>query len=156
MPPRDLKAKEEILRALLRKIDSDVDLFSKRLDTLHGKHDALTDAVIDAGLQPVPIRFLAQGKNTDILLEIENHILELNKLKNLIGMKLQRLMQEEELLAHLHGTYGDSVSFSRNTKGGIELSVKDLDADVAFAEVVESKKKLDALRSQIQEIGSLE
>ncbi|MFH0970821.1 MAG: hypothetical protein V1776_05175 [Candidatus Diapherotrites archaeon] len=155
-PSTSLKGREEVLQSLLKKIDSDIALFDRRAEKLRKKHDELTDAVMDAGLEPVPISFAASGENakkTDVLQELENHIMELNKLKNLISMKLKRVLQEEELLDHLRTTYGKGVAFNRNTKGGIELQVKDLDADVALSEVMDSKKKIEALRIQIQELG---
>ncbi len=153
MPGRELKEREEVLQTLLKKIDADIDLFTRRMEKLQKKHDDLSDVVDDSGLEPVPISFIpAQGK-MDVLNELEVHILELNKLKNLVGMKLKRLLQEEELLDHLQSEYGKNVQFKRSTKGGIELQVLDKDADSAYGELLESKKRLESLRGQIHEIG---
>lgn len=153
MPARELKEREEVLQSLLKKIDADIDLFTRRMEKLQKKHDDLSDVVDDSGLEPVPISFIpAQGK-VDVLNELEVHILELNKLKNLVGMKLKRLLQEEELLDHLQSEYGKNVQFKRSTKGGVELQVMDRDADSAYSELLDSKKRLESLRSQIHEIG---
>lgn len=156
MPARELKEREEVLQSLLKKIDADIDLFSRRMEKLQKKHDDLSDVVDDSGMEPVPISFVpAQGK-ADVLNELAIHILELNKLKNLVGMKLKRLLQEEELLEHLQSEYGKNVSFKRSTKGGVELQVMDKDADSAYGELLESKKRLESLRGQIHEIGDEE
>ena len=152
MPSKELKEREEVLQALLKKIDADIDVFTKRLEKLHAKHDELTGVVMDAGLEPVPISFQA-GKNADVIGELESHVLELNKLKNLLSMKLRRILQEEDLLEHLQTEYGKNVTFRRNTKGGIELNVQDNDAEDAYAQLQLSKKKLDELREQIHELG---
>jgi hypothetical protein len=153
MAGRELKEREEVLQSLLKKIDADIDLFTRRMEKLQKKHDDLSDVVDDSGMEPVPISFIpAQGK-ADVLNELEIHILELNKLKNLVGMKLKRLLQEEELLEHLKSEYGKNVSFKRSTRGGVELQVMDKDADSAYGELLESKKRLESLRGQIHEIG---
>jgi prefoldin subunit 5 len=156
MPTKELKEREEVLQTLLKKIDSDIDFFTKRMEKLQKKHDKLTDVVEDAGLEPVPISFSVMGKNTDVVKELEDHVLELNKLKNLVSMKLKRILQEEELLDHLQNEYGKNVSFKRNTKGGLELQLKDMDAELAYDELQQNRKKLDSLRGQIHELGDLE
>ncbi len=153
MPGRELKEREEVLQTLLKKIDADIDLFTRRMEKLQKKHDDLSDVVDDSGLEPVPISFIPSQGKMDVLNELEVHILELNKLKNLVGMKLKRLLQEEELLDHLQSEYGKNVQFKRSIKGGIELQVLDKDADSAYGELLESKKRLESLRGQIHEIG---
>ncbi|MEK6970463.1 MAG: hypothetical protein AABW68_02080, partial [archaeon] len=130
--------------------------FTRRIEKLQSRRDELSGVVDDAGLEPVPISFVPSQGKADVLNELEVHVLELNKLKNLIGMKLKRLLQEEDLLEHLRSEYGKNVSFKRNTKGGIELQVLDREADSAYGELVESKKRLESLRSQIHEIGDEE
>jgi predicted CopG family antitoxin len=152
MPAQDLKVQEEALQALLKKIDADVDKFSRVVEKLQGKHQELSDVVMDAGLSPVPIHF-SVGKSEDVLKEVEAHILELNKLKNLIEMRLKRIFQEEELLDHLQNQYGKNVSFTRNEKGLIELQVDDSDAKTAYVQLQDSKKKLDVLREQIHDLA---
>ncbi len=156
MPSRELKEREQVLQALLKKIDTDIDSFTRRIEKLQSRRDELSGVVDDAGLEPVPISFVPSQGKADVLNELEVHVLELNKLKNLIGMKLKRLLQEEDLLEHLRSEYGKNVSFKRNTKGGIELQVLDREADSAYGELVESKKRLESLRSQIHEIGDEE
>ncbi len=152
MPQAELKVQEEALQSLLKKIDGDVDKFSRLVEKLHGKHEDLNDVVIDAGLSPVPIHFVA-GKSEDVLKEVESHILELNKLKNLIEMRLKRIFQEEDLLEHLQENYGKNVSFKRNLKGLVELQVDDADAKNTYVQLQESKKKLDILREQIHDLA---
>jgi hypothetical protein len=156
MAGRELKEREEVLQSLLKKIDADIDLFSRRMEKLQKKHDDLSDVVDDSGMEPVPISFVPLQGKMDVLNELEVHILELNKLKNLVGMKLKRLLQEEELLEHLQSEYGKNVSFKRSTRGGVELQVMDKDADSAYGELLESKKRLESLRGQIHEIGDEE
>lgn len=152
MPSPELKQREEALQALLKRLDADIDLFTNRLEKLRKKHDELTSVVLDAGLEPVPISF-SSGKDADVLKGLEDHILELNKMKNLIQMKLKRIIQEEDLLDHLQSEFGKNVSFKRNAKGGIELQVKDLDAETAYDELEQGKRKLEQLRNQIHEYG---
>jgi division protein CdvB (Snf7/Vps24/ESCRT-III family) len=152
MPSKELKEREEVLQALLKKIDADIDVFTKRLEALHAKHEELNGVVLDAGLEPVPISFQA-GKNADVIGELESHVLELNKLKNLLSMKLRRILQEEDLLEHLQTEYGRNVTFKRNARGGVELQVQDADAEDAYVQLQISKKKLDELREQIHELG---
>lgn len=155
MPSRELKQREEVLQALLKKIDADIDVFSRRAEKVRKKHDELSNVVLDAGLEPVPISFAA-GKSVDALRDLDNHVLELNKIKNLISMKLKRILQEEDLLEHLQTEYGQNVTFRRNQKGLIELSVQDKDAQDAYDQMQGSKKKLDDIRAQIHELGDEE
>ncbi|MDP2666202.1 MAG: hypothetical protein Q8P05_01720 [Candidatus Diapherotrites archaeon] len=151
---KPLKQREEVLKSLLKKIDQDIDSFTRVAEKLHAKHEKLLDTVMDAGLEPIPVKFSA-AKTEDALQEVESHILELNKLKNLISMKLKRILQEEDLLDHLQNHFGKEVSFKRTKKGAIELEVKDPEADAAMAMMQVSKKRVDDLRNQIHELGDL-
>lgn len=149
----ELKQREEILQALLKKIDGDIELFANRIETLKQKHEELSNVVTDARLSPVPIHFQSGAQSEDVLGQLEAHVLELNKLKNLLAMKLNHILQEEDLLDQLQEKYGKNVTFRRNAKGLIELQVRDPAADESLALLQQSKKKLDALRGQIHELG---
>ncbi len=157
MPMRELKQREEVLQVLLKRIDSEIETFSMQLGKFKAKQNELSNVVMDARLEPVPITFQPNEKiDINVIRELEDHILELNKVKNLLGMKLKRILQEEDLLEHLQSKFGKNVSFKRTEKGLIELQVKDKDADEAFDLLQDSKKRLDQLRGQIHELGDAE
>ena len=100
MPGRQLKEREEVLQVFLKKVDADIDKFTQIQEKLEKQHENISDVILDAGLEPIPIRFSA-GKGQDALQEVRNYVLELNKIKNLISMKLKRILQEEDLEEHL-------------------------------------------------------
>lgn len=155
MPEKSLKDREEVLHALLKKIDQDIDAFTRFAEKLHSKHEKLLDTVMDAGLEPIPVKF-STGKTDDALQEVEQHILELNKLKNLVSMKLKRILQEEDLHQQLQKSFGKDVEFKRTAKGTIEIEVKDPEADAAMSLMSMSRKRLDDLRNQIHELGDVD
>ena len=61
MPDKSLKEREEVLHALLKKIDQDIDAFTRIAEKLHSKQEQLLDTVMDAALEPIPVKF-SSGK----------------------------------------------------------------------------------------------
>lgn len=151
MPVEELKKREQVLQALLKKIDDDVSFFSDASEKLRKKRQELLNVVVKAGLEPIPVSF-GSGKERDVLRNVENHILELNKVKNLVSMKLKRVLQEEDLVDHLNEKFGKEVKLSFNSKGLIELEVQSKDSSQLSLLLEKSSKKLDALREQVHEL----
>ncbi len=152
MPGRQLKEREEVLQVFLKKVDADIDKFTQIQEKLEKQHENISDVILDAGLEPIPIRFSA-GKGQDALQEVRNYVLELNKIKNLISMKLKRILQEEDLEEHLRDNVGKNVTFAYDEKGKMQVEVSDVFAQNAYETLQENRKKLDALRQQIHELG---
>ena len=147
----DLKRQEEELKLLLRKADSEIARFEKIYQGVDIRKEELNKAVKEAGLQSVPFEIGPHSdgsKNLDI--EIKNHILELNKIKNFINAKLNVVIREEELLVELQKRYGKSVGVRRLPGGEFDLTFSDKETKAAFSELHKGRKVLSEVRKTLQ------
>jgi SMC interacting uncharacterized protein involved in chromosome segregation len=149
----ELKEQEERLRFLLSKVDAEISKFESLVKSIDAKQDSLTAQIRDAGMQSVPIRITPHSEATENLYdEINAHLMDLNKLKNLLSSKLNLVLKEEELFAKLNKKYGKSVDIERSPSGEFEILYKDDDTSAAFSQLSTSKKLIDQLRGSVKDI----
>ncbi len=147
----DLKRQEEELKLLLRKADSEIARFEKIYQGIEARKEELNKAVEGAGLQSVPFEIGPHSDGSRNLdLEIKNHILELNKIKNFINAKLNVVIREEELLLELQRKYGESVGVRRLPGGEFDLTFSDKETKAAFSELQKGRKILSEVRKTLQ------
>ncbi|MFH1239876.1 MAG: hypothetical protein V1672_01555 [Candidatus Diapherotrites archaeon] len=147
----DLKEQEETYRLLIRKIDTELTKFEKLKEKIKSKRREVTDEVKKAGFDTVPVRITPHSNTKDDLIsEIETHIMSLTKTKNFISMKLESIMQEEELLAELKKKFKDSVKLTKLEHGEFELNFTDAETKDAYTELSQSTKLIENIKKTMQ------
>lgn len=151
----ELKDQEERLRFLVSKVDSEIKKFQGLLDTAETLGGELDEAVRKEGLQSVPIAISPHSEESEGLAEeLKQHIMDLNKLKNLINAKLNLVIKEEELIEGLQRKYGNKVSLKRISGGDFEINYADDKTDNAFNQLKNSKKLIAQLKDSVDKIVS--
>ncbi|MFH1586272.1 MAG: hypothetical protein ABID38_00270 [Candidatus Diapherotrites archaeon] len=149
----DLKEQEERLKFLISRIDSEIEKFKKILAEVEGKRDELDNAITKKGLQSVPINIAPHSMDKRGLYEeLQQHILDLNKLKNLINSRLDVVIKEEELILGLKEKYGKSVNLEKNEGGEFEVSFKDAGTENAYSQIKNSRRLIEQLKESIKEL----
>ncbi len=148
-----LKQQEEELRLLIRKIDTEIVAFEKLKTEVSVKKAKIEKSVNVAGLQPVPINIAPHSGSADNLVrELEQHVLALNKVKNFINGKLKVVIKEEELLAELQKEYGKEVNIKKHPNGEFELVFSDDGTKAAFKALEKSKGMLETVKKSVQSL----
>ena len=149
----ELKEQEDRLRFLLSKVDAEISKFESLVKSIDLKQGQLTAQIRDAGMQSVPIRIMPHSDATQNLYDEPNqHLLELNKLKNFLSSKLNLVLKEEELFSKLNKKYGNNVEIDRNPAGEFEIRYKDEDTSAAYTQLSTSKKLIEQLRGSVKDI----
>lgn len=150
--PKDFREEEERLRFLVVKIDAEITRFSELKEKLELRQEDLSNALRSEGLQPVPIIFQPSSGTKDLLDELTDHVLELNKMKNFVAQKLNMVIKEEELLEKLRKKHGSAVDLKHLPSGEFELVINDTDTQQVFTQVQASRKNMNSLKKTIQEL----
>ncbi len=149
----DLKEQEERLKFLISRIDSEIEKFKKVLIGVESKREELDKAITKKGLQSVPINISPHSLDKSGLYEeLQQHILDLNKLKNLINSRLDVVIKEEELILGLKEKYGKSVNLEKNDGGEFEVSFKDTETESAYSQIKNSRRLIEQLRESMKEM----
>lgn len=144
------KEDEEKFRLLIRKIDLEILKFQKLKSTLLDKQQNVSTAVRGTGFEAIPVRMVPHSDSaSDLLSEIDNHMMSLNKLKNFINMKLDSLMEEEELLDELKKKFGNNVEIKKLDRGEFEINFTDSDTKKAYEEIKKSAKLVEEIKNTI-------
>ncbi len=152
MPAAELKEQEERLRFLLTRVDSEMAKFERLQKQVDAKQASLSSAISREGLEGVTVNVTPHGEGSaNLAEELRNHLLDLNKTKNLIAGKLNLVVKEEELIASLKGKYGENVALVKLPSGEFEIDFKDPDTEQAFNQVQSGKKLLQQLRESLAE-----
>jgi len=149
---KDFREEEERLRFLIAKIDAEISRFSELKEKLESRQEELSDALRSEGLQPVPIIFQPSAGTKDLLDELTDHVLELNKMKNFVAQKLNMAIKEEELLEKLQKKHGSAVNLKHLPSGEFELVINDTDTQQVFAQIQASRKNMNSLKKTIQDL----
>lgn len=147
----DLKEQEEKYRLLIKKLDTELTKFEKLKEKIKLKRKDITVEVKKAGFDTVPVRITPHSQSKDDLIsEIENHILSLTKTKNFISMKLESIMQEEELLEELKKKFKDNVKIIKLEHSEFEINFTDAETKEAYDELLQSTKLIENIKKTIQ------
>lgn len=147
----DLNEQENELKVLIKRIDSEIVRFRKILEQLESKRDSVKSVIHRSGLEPVPVNISA-GYRDDLIGDIERHVLDLNKTKNFINARLEKVIHEEELLDELKTRFGDGISVKK-AGDGFEVQFSDKGAKDAASDFEKSKETLQEIRTQVQKLG---
>jgi len=151
--PVDLKQKEEALKLLLRKVDAELAEFEKLTGRVEVKRTNLEKSAHAVGMQPVPVDIGPNsGNGGNLEDELKRHVLELNKLKNFINVKLNRVIREEELLEKLKAEYGKSVGIMQLPGGEFELTFSDAATKEAFKKLQNGRKTFANVKEAVKGI----
>jgi len=149
----DLKEQEERLKFLISRIDSEIEKFKKIQSGVGERKDELDGAITKKGLQSVPINIAPHSMDKSNLFdEIQQHILDLNKLKNLINGRLEVVIKEEELIQGLKEKYGKSVSLVKGESGEFEVAFKNEETEEAFNQIKTSRRLIEQLKESLKEL----
>ena len=147
----ELKEKEERLRFLLSKIDSEIGKFKEMSESLEEKKNALVKEISRKGVAEVPVEITPHsGEQESLAEEITCHLLELNKMKNYLGGKLEIILKEEELLEELKKKYGSKVSLVKGRKGEFEIMYTDAETDAVYTKLKAGKKLVLDMRESMK------
>lgn len=149
--PKNFREEEERLRFLITKIDAEILRFNDMKEKLESRLDSFNKELKSEGMQPVPVYFQPASGQRDLLDDLTEHILELNKMKNLVAQKLKLVIREEELFEKLQQKHGSSVDLKHLPTGEFEIVVSDSETQQVFSQVQASKKNMAALRKSIQD-----
>jgi len=149
----ELKEREERLRFLLSKIDSEIEKFKKISGLVDGKRQALSTEITKKGLSEVPLEIRPHsGEEQGLTEEITKHLLELNKMKNYLSSKLELVIKEEELLEELKKKHGDNVELLKTPAGEFEIVYTDSETDDAYNKLKASRKLVSDLKVSMKDI----
>ncbi len=148
----DLKEREERLKFILSKVNTEIEKFGKIQSALEARQDELSEAVAGKGISNIPVNITPHTESSENLYEeTRQHIMELTKLKSLIETRLNLVIKEEELIAELKDKYGDNVSLAKLPTGEFRLEFKDEKSEDAFEQLKMSKKMVGQLRESVQD-----
>ena len=151
---KDFKEEEERLRFLISKVDSEILRFSEIKQKMEERQEDFNRSLRIEGMQPVPVIFQPSSSSKDLLDELTEHILELNKLKNLVAQKLNLVIKEEELFQKIRQKHGSDVELRKLPAGDFEIVVNDAQTQQAFSQMQASRKNLAGLKKTIQELST--
>jgi prefoldin subunit 5 len=147
----ELPKGEDRLRAMLSRLDQQIEKFQKVIEKINAKKKELNEKISEAGLEHVPVSLKASlDSNENIEQKIEEHLLELKKTRNLVLKKLERVLKEEELFAALEKQFKGKIKIKSLGKGDFEVSYADSDTKNAEKELMKSKQNIEEIKKLIQ------
>lgn len=150
----DLKEQETELRLFLQRIEEQIEKFTKLKESFAEKRDHIRETMQQHDFSLVPVK-ISTEQCEDVLAEIEQHLIELNKLRNYLGIKLKQIIEEERLLDSLKKKFGDTLEIEE-AEHGFEIKYFDSDAKEAFEELQKSKEKIAHIKSTLKNIEERE
>jgi len=147
-----LKEREERLKFILSKVNTETEKFRKILSSLEARQEELSEAVSGKGISNIPVNITPHTESSENLYEeTRQHIMELTKLKSLIETRLNLVIKEEELIAELKEKYGDNVSLAKLPTGEFQIEFRDGKSEDAFEQLKMSRKMIGQLRDSVHE-----
>ncbi|MEM0360784.1 MAG: hypothetical protein QXK06_05630 [Candidatus Diapherotrites archaeon] len=153
----DLAERERQLREHLSLIDKQIARFEYLKSVLQAKMDAIREEITKHSFSPTPISLKPDPSfEGDVYTEIQKHLLELNKMKNYLSIKLKEVIQEEELLASLQGKFGKNITFEKPQHGEFEIVFSDEKIKEALDELNKGKSAIKMVRESLAELKGKE
>ncbi len=148
-----LKDEEEELRMFIKKTDFEIRKFNEIKQRIDSKKTEVEQSLKNMNLEPVPIRIEPHpNAGRDLAREIDEHLLELNKLKNYINTKLKAVLREEKVLESLKKRFGESVDIKKAREGDFEVTYYDNDSEFAAGEIEQSRRSLKEMKKTVDGI----
>jgi Ca2+-binding EF-hand superfamily protein len=117
--------------------------FAEKRDSIRAEMQAH-----DFALVPVKI---SVEECEDVLAEIERHLIELNKLKNYLSVKLKKIIEEEKMLEALKRKFGNAIEIEQADQG-FEIRYLDEEAKQAFEELKKSREKTINIKNLLRKM----
>ncbi len=144
----DLKEQEEELRLFLQSVEQQIEKFQKLKERFAERRDKIREAIQNHDFALVPVKISTEACE-DILAEIEQHLMELNKLRNYLGVKLKQVVEEERLLESLKKQFGENLAIEQ-LEHGFEIRYFDSEAKQALEELQKSKEKVMHIKNSLK------
>ena len=145
-----LEEQEEELRLFLQSIESRISKLENMKEKFAEKRDNIREELQAHDFAIVPVK-ISVAECEDILEEIERHLIELNKLKNYLSVKLKNVIEEEKMLEALKQKFGNNVEIEQADQG-FEIIYKDEEAKQAFEELKKSREKTAEIKSVLRRL----
>lgn len=153
----DLKDQEKQLRQFMRTVEEQVARFEYLKNVLQVKMDSIREEITRHSFSPTPISLRpSETYEGDVYTEVQKHLLELNKMKNYLSIKLKEVIQEEELLESLKGKFGDSINFEKPKRGEFEIVFSDENIKEAFTELNQGKERIKLIKDSLNDLKEKE
>lgn len=149
----ELKEKEERLRFLLSKIDSEIEKFKEMQASVEERKMSINRDITSKGLSEVPLEIRPHSDEQDGLGgEVNRHLMELSKMRNYLNGKLELVIKEEELLKELKKKHGNKVSLVKTDEGEFEIVYEDSETEEMYDKLKASRKLIADLKSSMKDI----
>lgn len=151
----DLKEREKQLRLYLKNVESQIKQFESTKKMLQELEDEIRGEITKHSISPTPINLKpSDSYDGDVYGDIQHHLLELNKLRNYISMKLKEVVQEEELLESLQSRFGEKIDFEKPKRGEFEIVYSDQRVKDAFDKLKAGQEKVKLIKDSLSEMRS--
>jgi len=141
----DLNDREERLRFLLSKIDSELSKFKEIKNNLDKKREDIAKDLEKLNATDANISLVADDQE-NVSDYINGHVLELENLRNYISGELQKTIKQIEILAEMKKKYGNKVTVEETQFGGVKIKYTDEDVLNAAQTTNLSKKLVQSLK----------
>ncbi len=149
-----LKEKEKQLRLYLKTVEDQIRKFESIKSVLQEREDEIREEITTHSFSPTPISLKPDAKyKGDVYAEIQKHLLELNKLKNYISIKLKELIKEEELLGLLKNKFGEGINFEKPSRGEFEIVYSDQQVRDAFESLKHGREQAAMIKDSLNEMS---
>jgi len=153
----DLKEQEKQLRLYLGTVDGQIKQFESLKKILQEREDEIREEITKHSFSPTPISLKPHEEyDGDIYAEVQHHLLELNKLKNYISIKLKEIIHQEELLGSLRAKFGESIDFEKPKRGDFEIVYSDSQVKEASEKLSNGREKVKLIKDSLNEMNSSE
>ena len=148
-----LKEQEQQLRLYMKTVDEQIQGFELVRKSLQERMDEIREEITKHSFSPTPISLKPKADfEGDVYADVQRHLLELNKLKNYISIKLKEVVKEEELLQSLKGKFGESIDFEKPKRGEFEIVYTDEKVENAFDRLKNGKEKVKLIKDSLNEM----
>ncbi len=149
----DLRKQEEQLRLYMKTVEEQAAKFESARKVLQEREDEIREEIVSRSFSPTPISLKPHSEYPgDVYLEVQNHLLDLNKLKNYISIKLKEVIKEEELLQSLKAKFGESIDFEKPKRGEFEIVFTDQQVKEVFENLKTGKEKIKLIKDSLNDL----
>jgi len=145
-----LKEQEDELRLFLQSVEGRIAKLEQMKEKFAEKRDSIREEMQAHDFAMVPVK-ISVAECDDILEEIEKHLIELNKLKNYLSVKLKKVIEEEKMLEALKQKFGNSVEIEQADQG-FEVVYRDEEAKQALEELKKSREKTMEIKNVLRKL----
>jgi len=151
----NLGKQEKKLRLYMKTVEGQIAKFESARRVLQESEDEIREEIVNKSFSPTPISLKPHDDYPgDVYQEVQNHLLDLNKLKNYISIKLKEVIKEEELLQSLKAKFGENIDFEKPKRGEFEIVYSDQNVKDAFDNLKNGREKIRLIKESLNEMSS--